>query len=64
MKQIILLIEPDGQTTATADGFEGNSCRLATAFLSQVLGPVSAEKLTPAYYQQAMTTPAEQENRL
>jgi hypothetical protein len=63
MKQITMIIQADGQTTATAQGFEGSKSRAATAFLRQTLGPFLREQLTFAYYQSATTAPLQQENR-
>lgn len=63
MKQIIVLIQPDGQTTATAEGFQGNACRTATAFLNEALGPFVREKLTSAYFEPVTIAPIQQETR-
>ena len=63
MKQIILIIQADGQTTATAEGFEGNQCRTATTFLKEALGPFTSEKLTPAYFESRMPAPIHEEIR-
>jgi len=63
MKQIIVIIQPDGQTKATAEGFEGSQCRAATAFLKETLGSFTSEQLTAAYFQSATTAPAKQEAR-
>ncbi|HMC11717.1 MAG TPA: DUF2997 domain-containing protein [Pirellulaceae bacterium] len=62
--QIIVIIQPDGNTKAIAEGFEGSQCRAATAFLKDALGSFTTEQLTEAYFQVATTAPAKQEARL
>jgi hypothetical protein len=63
VKQITITVTPDGQTTVTAAGFEGNQCREATARLREVLGQTQSEQLTPEYFQ-TRTAAAQQEHGL
>ena len=63
MKQITVIIRPDGQATATADGFEANQCRTATAFLKEALGKFTSEQLTAAYYLSETMPSVQQEGR-
>ena len=62
MKQIIVTVTSDGQTTVAAEGFEGSQCRDATARLREILGLTIKEQLTPEFYQ-LQTTAQRQENR-
>jgi hypothetical protein len=62
MKQIVVTISPNGQTTVAAEGFEGSQCRDATARLREILGLSIKEQLTPGYYQ-SRTTAQQEENR-
>jgi hypothetical protein len=55
MKQVIVLIAPDGQTKVVAEGFTGGECRQATAFLREALGQQLDEQLTAAYFQSEAT---------
>jgi hypothetical protein len=50
MKQIKILVAPNGQTRVETKGFTGNECREASKFLEQALGQQTAEKLTAEFY--------------
>ena len=53
--QIIeVTISPTGETVVKTQGFTGSSCRQASAVLVRALGIVTAERLTPEFYQQQM----------
>ena len=64
MRRIIVCIERDGQTSVTAEGFNGSDCRVATEFLGQALGNVMQENLTSDFYEHTTTASTQQENRL
>ena len=51
MKQIEIIITPEGKTTAQTLGFTGSSCRDASRFLEQALGRRADEKLTAEFHQ-------------
>lgn len=50
MKTIDLIINPSGQLTINASGFEGADCEKATAFLEQALGKLQQRQRKPEYY--------------
>ena len=56
MKQIEVLISPEGQSRIVTKGFTGSSCREATKELEQALGDRQSEQLTPEFYQTAQQT--------
>jgi hypothetical protein len=60
MKQIEIIVGPDGKATVQTKGFAGASCREASRFLEQALGVVEQEKLTAEFY---LTGEVRQENR-
>jgi len=60
MKQIEIIVGPNGKTTVQTKGFAGASCREASRFLEQALGKVDREKLTAEFY---LTGEVRQENR-
>lgn len=43
-KQIIITIDPQGNTTVEADGFKGSGCETATAAIERELGSLKARK--------------------
>lgn len=51
MKQIKIILGKDGTVSAEAEGFEGNSCDDATAFLDKLFGNPSDKELKAEYYQ-------------
>ncbi len=56
MKVIEILINPAGQLTLNAAGFQGADCEQATAFLEQALGTLSAKQRKPEFYQRHQRT--------
>jgi hypothetical protein len=52
MKVIEILINPTGQLTINAAGFQGADCEQATAFLEQALGQASQKQRKPEWYRQ------------
>jgi hypothetical protein len=50
MKTIDILINPAGQITINANGFEGADCEKATAFLEQALGELKQRQRKPEYH--------------
>lgn len=50
MKTIDILINPAGQLTINANGFEGADCEKATAFLEQALGELEQRQRKPEYH--------------
>ena len=51
MKQLEILISPEGQSRILTKGFAGSSCRDATKELEQALGERQSEQLTAEFYQ-------------
>ncbi|HMC12206.1 MAG TPA: DUF2997 domain-containing protein [Pirellulaceae bacterium] len=52
-RTIDIIVAPDGTARIETRGFAGQQCRAASQFLEAALGQVSAERLTPEYYQAA-----------
>ena len=52
---IEVTVSPAGETTVQTRGYAGADCLLASRFLEQALGVVTAERKTQEYYQQATT---------
>jgi hypothetical protein len=50
MKQIEIIVGPDGKATVQTKGFTGTSCREASRLIEQALGVVEQEKLTAEFY--------------
>lgn len=50
MKSIEIIINPDGQLTINAAGFQGADCEQATAFLEQALGDVGQKQRKPEWF--------------
>jgi len=53
MKTIDILINPAGQLTINANGFEGADCEKATAFLELALGELEHRQRKPEYHRRA-----------
>ena len=49
---IEVVITPQGESRVETKGFTGSSCRHASQFLEQALGPAANEKFTAEFYQQ------------
>ena len=54
MKRIEIIISPQGESRVETHGFTGRDCITASRFLTEALGVVVAESLTPAFYQGTM----------
>lgn len=52
-EQIIVIIAPDGSTKVETKGFQGSSCKDASAFIEKALGVKESETLKPEYHQGA-----------
>ena len=63
MKQIEVLISPDGQSRILSKGFSGGLCRDATKELEQALGKRQSEQLTVEFYQPLQQTNPQQERQ-
>jgi len=50
MKKVIVTISPDGSIKVEAEGYKGNTCEQATAFLKQ-LGQVQGEEKKAEYFE-------------
>ena len=50
MKNITIIVKPDGKAIVETIGFYGTSCREASQFLEQALGKRQAESFKPEYY--------------
>lgn len=50
MKTVEIIINPSGQLTINAAGFNGSDCEKATAFLEQALGRLTAKQRKPEFY--------------
>ncbi len=53
MKEIEVVIHPDGSVSVEARGYDGTDCEEATRFLEQALGKVQQRKHKPEYYRRA-----------
>ena len=51
MKQINVLITPEGEITITPTGFKGTTCNEATRNLERALGTVTEDKETSELYE-------------
>lgn len=49
--RIEIIVGPQGHTRVQTYGFQGASCRQASAFLEKALGQREQETLTPEFYQ-------------
>jgi hypothetical protein len=52
---IEVTVSPAGEATVQTRGYAGADCLLASRFLEQALGVVTAERKTQEYHQQATT---------
>ncbi len=55
MKQIIVTIEPNGETNIHTVGFAGVSCKEASKFLEDALGKKSSDLPTAEAFKQTVT---------
>jgi Protein of unknown function (DUF2997) len=53
MKQIEIVVSPQGDTRITTKGFIGAECQQASRFLETALGQASSETLTPEFHETA-----------
>ena len=51
MKTIEIVVTPEGKATVQTLGFSGASCREASRFIEQALGPQLADRQTAEFYQ-------------
>ena len=58
---IEIIVSPTGATSVQTKGFAGVSCREASKFIEQALGPRISEALTSEFHQ---TQSVEQQSRL
>ena len=49
-QRIIIKVATDGSTQVRTEGFTGNRCRLASAFIERALGSQQSEQLTADYF--------------
>jgi hypothetical protein len=56
MKEIVIDVSNDGEIQIETRGFKGKSCVHESAFLEKVLGKKISRSLTPAYWQENLTT--------
>jgi hypothetical protein len=50
-EQIIVIVAPDGSTRVETKGYQGSSCKDASAFIEKALGVKESETLKPEYHQ-------------
>ena len=50
MKNITIIVKPNGKAVVETTGFYGTSCKDASKFLEQALGKRQAESFKPEYY--------------
>ena len=50
MKNITIIVKPDGKTVVETTGFYGTSCKDASKFIEQALGERQTESFKPEYY--------------
>ena len=60
-KLIHVVVSPRGETKVETQGFAGESCREASAFIEGALGQRNSEELTPEFYH-PVTTEQRQQN--
>ena len=58
-KQIIVEVDTEGGTTVDAQGYQGESCQEATAFLEKALGRSVTQRLKPDYWRQKLNNKAQ-----
>ena len=56
MKQIIVLIDPDGNTEIEVEGMAGSGCKEATKALEEALGVVTKTTNKTNFYRQEVTS--------
>ncbi|MEW6770128.1 MAG: DUF2997 domain-containing protein [Bacillota bacterium] len=54
MREVVVLIRPDGAIELEAVGFKGVSCKEATEWLEKQLGEVVKTNHKPEYHQRAV----------
>ncbi len=52
MKQIELIVSPDGSTRLETKGFAGSQCQQASRFLEQTLGQKQSEQMTADFFRE------------
>ena len=52
-KIIEVTVAPNGETIVQTTGYLGSDCRVASRFIEQALGLVTAERKTPEFYSSA-----------
>jgi len=60
-KIIEIIVTPEGKYSVQTLGFSGSSCRDASRFIEQALGPRIGEKLTAEFHQSASVRQANQQ---
>ena len=50
MKEITLIVRPDGSASLETRGYAGPACREASRFLEEALGCRTSEQLTGEFY--------------
>ena len=63
MKQIEIIISPDGSSRIESRGFSGRSCLDATRKLEEALGQPSSETKTAEFYQQTQNQTEHEERQ-
>lgn len=63
MKKITVTITKKGESTITAEGFVGESCRGATEPYRKALGDQTQEMLTPEYYAEQTDTNTQEQTQ-
>jgi len=53
MKQIEIIVSPDGKAVVQTKGFAGASCQDASRFIERALGEKISEQRTAEFYQPA-----------
>ena len=59
---IEIIVSLSGAAQVQTKGFSGSSCREASRFLEQALGPATKELLTAEFHQTASQTSGQQSN--
>ena len=62
MKQIEIIVTPEGKTSVQTLGFTGASCQDASRFIEQALGQRTAERLTAEFHQSESAGQAHQQH--
>ena len=61
MKTIEIVVDARGDARVQTKGFSGAACRDASALLERALGEVTAERLTPEFYEAAQASEQRQQ---